>query len=87
MAKIKLNLSTLSIPEKLGKAQQIVAALTGNVSFPTPSPSLANITTATSDLRTAYSDAKRPAKCQEKTVAQNQKEDALDRLLTQLARM
>ena len=86
MAKIKLNLSALSIPEKLGKAQQIVAALTGNVSFPTPSPSLANITTATSDLSTAYSDAQATRQsAKEKTVAQNQKEDALDRLLTQLA--
>jgi len=86
MAKIKLNLSSLSIPEKLGKAQQIVAALTGNANFATPSPSLANITTATNGLSTAYSEAQAARQsAKEKTVAQNQKEDAFDRLLTQLA--
>jgi hypothetical protein len=86
MAKIKLNISTLAIPQKLGKAQQIVAALTGNASFATPSPSLANITAATNDLSTAYSDAQAARQAaKEKTSAQNQKEDALDQLLTQLA--
>jgi hypothetical protein len=86
MAKIKLNLSTLSIPEKLGKAQQIAAALTGNASFATPSPSLSNITLATNDLSNAYSEAQAARQgAKEKTSAQNQKEDALDQLLTQLA--
>jgi hypothetical protein len=86
MAKIKLNLSTLSIPHKLGKAQQIVAALTGNASFATPSPSLANITTAINDLSTAYADAQAARQAARlATVAQNHKEDALDQLLTQLA--
>ena len=86
MAKIKLNLSTLSIPQKLGKAQQIVAALTGNASFATPSPGLANITTATNGLSAAYADAQAARQAaKEKTSAQNQKEDALDQLLTQLA--
>lgn len=86
MAKIRLNLSTLSIPQKLAKAQQIVTALTGNGSFATPSPALANITAAVAALNTAYAEsqaARQTAK--EKTSAQNQKEDALDQLLTQLA--
>ena len=86
MSKIKLNLSTLSIPHKIGKAQQIVGALTGNASFPTPSPSLANITTATNDLSAAYADAQAARQTAKlATVAQNQREDALDQLLTQLA--
>lgn len=86
MPKIKLNLSSLSIPQKIAKAQQIVTALTGNVSFPTPAPALAIITTATNDLSTAYAEtqaARQTAK--EKTSAQNQKEDTLDQVLTQLA--
>jgi hypothetical protein len=86
MAKIKLNLSTLSIPQKLAKAQQIIAALTGNASFATPSPGLINITMATNGPSTAYADAQAARQAaKEKTSAQNQKEAALDQLLTQLA--
>jgi Fibronectin type III domain len=86
MPKIKLNLSSLSIPQKLAKAQQIVAALTGNAGFSTPSPALATITGATNDLNTAYGEAQAARQtAKEKTNVQNQKEDAFDRLLTQLA--
>jgi hypothetical protein len=86
MSKIKLNLSSLTVPQKLAKAQQIVSALTGNGSFPTPSPALANITSAVTELDAAASavqTARQTAK--EKTSTQNQKEDALDQLLTKLA--
>lgn len=86
MPKIRLNLAGLSIAEKLAKARQIVTALTGNTNFPTPSPALANITTAANELETAGAEtqaARQAAK--EKTSIQNQKEDALDQLLTQLA--
>ena len=86
MAKVKLNLSTLSIPQKIAKAQQIVNSLTGNASFAMPSPSLANIITATNDLSTAYWEAQAARQgAKEKISAQNRKEDALDQLLTQLA--
>lgn len=86
MSKIKLNLFRLSIPQKIAKAQQIAAALTGNASFPTPSPPLAMITAATNDLNTAYAEAQAARQtAKEKTSAQNQKEDALDQVLTQLA--
>ena len=86
MAKIRLNLAGLSIPEKLAKARQNVTALTGNTNFPTPSPALANITTAANELEAAGAEvqaARQTAK--EKTSILNQKEDALDQLLTQLA--
>jgi hypothetical protein len=86
MPRIKLNLSSLSIPQKIAKAQQIVAALTGNASFPTPAPALAMITIATNDLNTGYAEAQAARQtAKEKTSAQNQKEDALDQVLTQLA--
>ena len=86
MPKIKLNLSSLSIPQKIAKAQQIIAALTGNTSFPTPSPALVVVTGTTNELNTAYGEAQAARQtAKEKTSAQNQKEDALDRVLTQLA--
>ena len=86
MPRIRLNLSKLSITEKIAKARQIVTALTGNASFPTPSPPLASITTAANELKTANDEvlaSRQTAK--EKTAIQNQKEDALNQLLTQCA--
>jgi len=86
MARIRLNLSSLTVSEKVAKAEQIVTAMTGNASFTTPSPTLTTITTAVTDLDTAAAEtqaARQTAK--EKTSIQSQKEDALDRLLTQLA--
>jgi hypothetical protein len=86
LAKVRLNLGNRSIPHKIGNARQIVIALTGNASFATPSPSLASITAATNALSTAYADAQAARQAaKEATVAQNQKEDALDQLLIQLA--
>ena len=86
MAKIRLNLNSLTVPQKLAKAQQIVSSLTGNASFPTPAPGLANITSAINELDSAAAavqTARQTAK--EKTSAQNEKEATLDQLLTQLA--
>lgn len=86
MPKIKLNFSRLSLPEKIARAQQIVDALTGNASFPTPTPPLAGITTAINNLDTAFAAAlaaRQTAK--EKTSDQNVKEDALDKLVSQIA--
>jgi len=86
MAKLKLNFSRLSLSEKIAKARQIVAALTGNASFPTPSPALAVITTAINETETAAAEAQQARQtAKEKTSVQNQKEDALERLMSQLA--
>jgi hypothetical protein len=86
MSKIKLNLSKLTVPEKIGKAEQIVLKMTGNANFPTASPPLVALTTAANELRTAYSDAQAARQTQkEKTATQNAKEDLLDQLLTQEA--
>ena len=86
MSKIKLNLSTLTITEKIAKARQIVTALTGNARFKTPSPDLPTVTTAITDLETAANDAQAARQtAKTKTTAQGAKEDAVDRLLTQLA--
>jgi hypothetical protein len=86
MARIKLNLSRLAVPEKIAKARQIVEALTGNTSFPTPNPALPAVTTAITDINSAFEAAQAARQsAKEKTSALNEKEDALDRLLTQLA--
>jgi fibronectin type III domain protein len=86
MAKIRLNLSKLTIPEKLAKAEQIVTALTAHASFPTPSPALATITSAANELKTAADDVLAATQTRkEKTSIQNQREDSLDQLLTQIA--
>ncbi|HEY0323744.1 MAG TPA: hypothetical protein VGC66_22520 [Pyrinomonadaceae bacterium] len=57
MAKVKLNLRELSVPEKIARAQQIVTALTGNTNFPTPQPALALVTNSINELDTAYAEA------------------------------
>jgi hypothetical protein len=71
MARIKLNLKHLSIPAKIARAQQIVAALTGNTNFTTPHPPLAQVTAVINELEA-------------RTAEQIAKEDALDRIMTQL---
>jgi|SRR5882724_11576764 len=86
MARIKLNISRLPVTEKIAKARQIVTALTGNASFTTPTPALAGVTTAIDDLQAAYvatQAARQEAKT--KNTDQANKEDIVDRLLTQLA--
>jgi hypothetical protein len=85
MARIKLNLRNLSIPEKLARAQQIVTALTGNSNFTSPHPPLAQVTAIIEDLEAA-SHAAQAARQEAKarTAAQNAKDEALDQTLTQL---
>ena len=85
MARIRLNLRSLSIPEKIARSQQIVAALTGNPNFNAPHPPLAQVTTAIGELEAA-SNAAQAARQEAKvrTAAQNAKEEALDQTLTQL---
>ena len=86
MSKVKLNLSNLTIPQKIAKAELITTSLTGNAGFPTPQPSLATFTQAKEDLVDAYSEAQNARQtAKEKTTIQNKKEDALDRLFSQLA--
>lgn len=86
MTKIKLNLNQLSITGKLDLAKRIVQAMTGNPNFIKPNPTLAQITAAADSLETARGEllALR-AEAKNKTIIQNQLEDALAKLLTQLA--
>jgi hypothetical protein len=86
MAKPKLSLRELSLPEKITRAHQVVAALTGNADFPSPNPTLAQLTTAIDELETAQADAQ-AARQQAKTTTsiQNEKAETLERLFSQLS--
>jgi hypothetical protein len=86
MPKIKLSLSSLSLQEKIAKAREIVAALTGNSRFPSPVPPLPAITTAANEADTAFVDCQEARRVSVLTTrTQNRKEDALDKLLNQIA--
>ena len=63
--------------------QTIVSALTNNPSYPTPTPTLASITTANNDLATAIANAANGGR--ELTAIKNAKREALCALLRQLA--
>lgn len=57
MSQVKLNLQNLTIPAKVQKGRQIVTAMTGNVNFTTPDPTLTALATALTDLESAYNMA------------------------------
>jgi len=86
MAKVKLNLPTLSLTEKVQLARSIVTAMTGNVNFTTPAPTLASLTSAANDVEAKANAAqvKRQA-AQTATSIQNDAEAALDLKLGQMA--
>lgn len=86
MAKIRLNLSRMPIPQKIARSQQILTALTGNTSFPTPAPALASVKTAIDDLDASFTAAHVARQtARQKTSDMTNKEDALDQIMTQLA--
>ena len=86
MPKVKLNIRDLPVPEKIARAQQIVTALTGNASFPTPQPALAQVTATVNDLDTAYAESQAArAAAKQRTTVLNQAEETFDRILSQLA--
>ena len=57
MAQVKLGLRDLSIPELIAKIRQVVIAMTGNATYPTPSPTLAALTAAADDLEAKLATA------------------------------
>jgi hypothetical protein len=82
--KVALNMSRLSVPEKMNKAKLIAASITNNASvFTTPNPSIALLTTAINDLETAWNDAADGGKT--KTAIMHDKEANLQKLLNDIA--
>jgi Fibronectin type III domain len=86
MPNVKLNLAKLTIPQKIELAQAIVTDMTGNDSFPTPTPTLAAVTAATNAL-SEKSQAARTARLAAVTATSEQDNAsvALDTVLGQLA--
>jgi hypothetical protein len=86
MKKPKLNLKGLTVLEKIQKANDIVAAMTGNANFTTPSPALAAVTTKSDDAAAAFSSREQAkAELDEKQEALATAEADLDATLTALA--
>lgn len=85
MARIKLNLKNLTVTQKVAKGRQIVAAMTNNNNFPTPSPPLTDVTTALEDLEKAFALVQ-SAKSEVATrvVVQENAATKVDQILTQL---
>lgn len=57
MSRIRLNLKQLPVTEKIAKAKKIVTALTGNATFPSPTPSLAAVNAAVNAYDAAFADS------------------------------
>lgn len=86
MAKVKLNLRSLSPTEKTAKARQIVASLTGNPDFTTPFPPLTQITTSADALDDAFAEVQAAKQTVlTKSSILRERNDALDGQLRQLA--
>jgi hypothetical protein len=86
MSKLKLNLRKLSVPEKVARGREIIAAMTGNRNFPEPQPELATAKAVTDELETAQQEQQAARRAAEaKTAMRNDKEDVFDRIFNQLA--
>jgi hypothetical protein len=59
---VVLGIANLSVHDLMGKTSAIVAAMTGNAWFPSPSPTLATVTTDSSALASAQTVALTKAK-------------------------
>jgi hypothetical protein len=86
MSDVKLNLSALSLPDKIGLAGAIAVDMTGNPAFLSPTPTLL-VVTAAADALSEKSQAARSARLAAVTATSEQDaaEAALDGVLTQLA--
>lgn len=58
MAKLKIGFSGLTVPEQIERARLIVTRMTGNAAFPTPSPTLSDVSDAADALEIAYNDSR-----------------------------
>ncbi|MGL4401246.1 MAG: fibronectin type III domain-containing protein [Luteolibacter sp.] len=85
MATVKLALAELSIEEKAQLATNIESDLTGNADFPTPNPTLATLKATAARLTLAVTKVAEIRKQSEiATIEQDEAEDLLDSVLTQL---
>jgi hypothetical protein len=86
MPKVKLNISRLSVMEKIARCRQIVTAMTGNTNFPTPNPTLTAVTAAIDNLEAAFQAAQAARQdAKSKTIVQTDKDEILSELMARLA--
>jgi hypothetical protein len=85
MAGVKQNFRRLPVREKVAKAREFYAAMNGNPHFPSPTPALTVFIAGVNALEAAETDAqegKRESRA--KTMLRDDKEDALDKMVSQL---
>jgi hypothetical protein len=86
MARVRLNLRSLSVPAKIAKGRHIVTSMTDNKNFPNPTPPLTEVTAALDALEEAFAQIQASrAKVTALTVTQDNAEAKLDQTLTQVA--
>jgi hypothetical protein len=86
MARVRLNLRSLSVPAKIAKGRHIVTSMTENENFSNPTPPLTEVTAALDALEGAFAQVQASrAQVTTLTVTQDTAEAKLDQILTQLA--
>ena len=86
MPRIKLNIRDLSVPDKVARGRQIVAAMTNNANFSNPHPPLSDVTASLATLEQAHTlwqAAKADVKA--KASAQADADGKTSQILAQLA--
>jgi hypothetical protein len=86
MARVKLNLRSLSVTEKIAKGRQIVTAMSNSTIFQNPHPRLTDVTALLQNLEQAFAlvqSAKSVVTT--RVVVQNDAEAEVDQALRQLA--
>lgn len=86
MAKIRLGINNLSVPELISRARQIGTSLTGNPNFTNSQSTVMQITAAADDLETANANAQAARQASlTATSIQREKTEALALVLRQAA--
>ena len=85
MSRVRLNLRSLSITDKIAKGRQIVTAMTNNPTFTTPHPPLAEVTTAVDELEKASASVQATkSELNTRMATQQGAETKVDQALSQL---
>lgn len=58
MSKIKIGFSSFTVPQQVERSRLITTAMTGNINFATPVPTLADVIASTNALETAYNESR-----------------------------
>lgn len=86
MAKVKLDLKSLSIPEKVEKIRQVAKALDNNPNFPNPQPPVATLRALADDLEDSYNEAQASKQATTAKISlMHSKEDAAEQGVRQAA--